>query len=224
MVPTRARGPDRDLVHRVGVRHRVPTRRGHPRGKRSSCVPSPTAARSLRSGPVITSRSRPPAPCESACRWSARSAAPLGDHVGQVGRGNRGCRDDVRSASDAISLPRACAARMPLRPVRSGWATTICRSTARANSAGRGCRQVGGGDHDTPPLVSNLQLDQHLVERLLAPRPPPVPTPRHRSRPRIRSRGVLLGLPAGRAPRRRRHRRNSRRSRNRRWETARPPP
>ena len=60
---------------------------------------------------------------------------------------------------------------MPLRPVRSGWADDdLPVEPARAQQRRvEDVRPVGGGDHDHAALgVEAVELDQHLVQRLLA--------------------------------------------------------
>ena len=114
----------------------------------------------LRSGPAMTrsmaSSSDAIVICLPLCR--AVSSAPSLITLARSAPVNPGVRRAMmsRSASGAMGLPRACTRRIPLRPARSGWATTICRSK-RPGLSSAGSRMSGrlvAAITMTPPLVS----------------------------------------------------------------------
>ena len=97
----------------------------------------------------------------------------LVDHVGQVGAGEAGrppgdyVQVHVRGEWLAAGVHLEDAAR----PARSGWATTICRSNRPGAEQRRvqDVRPVGRRDDDDAALdIEPVQLDQQLVQRLLA--------------------------------------------------------
>src|ERR1022692_2117191 len=87
-----------------------------------------------------------------------------------------------RSTSGANGLPRACTFRMPLRPARSGWATTICRSNrpGRSRAGSRMSGRLGAAMTMTPPLTSNPSSSTSNWFSVCSRSswPPPKPAPR----------------------------------------------
>src|SRR3984893_16587378 len=70
-----------------------------------------------------------------------------------------------RSVSGGMGLPRAGTRRVPLRPAPARRASPDGAAERRVQDVG----PVGGRDHDHAALgVEPVQLDQHLVQRLLA--------------------------------------------------------
>src|ERR1700738_369059 len=129
----------------------------------------------LRSGPAMTRSMASSSAAMEICLPLVRavSSAPSLMTLARSAPVKPGVRRAMmsRSVSGAMGLPRACTLRMPRRPARSGWATTIWRSNrpGRSSAGSRMSGRVVAAITLTPALgVESVQLDQHLVQRLLA--------------------------------------------------------
>src|SRR5215831_13892793 len=115
----------------------------------------------LRSGPAMTRSMDSSSAAIVICVPLARavSSAPSLITLARSAPVNPAVRRAIRSSSTsgAKGLPRACTRRMPLRPARSGWATTIWRSNrpGRSSAGSRMSGRLVAAMTMTPPLTSN---------------------------------------------------------------------
>ena len=234
---------DRHLVHRVGVRHRVADQGV------AALVVGDDLPLLLRQQHALALRAGHD-PVDGLLERVHRDLLAVGprgqqralvDHVGQVGAGEAGGApgDDVEVGVGRDGL----AAGVHLQDALAAGQVGLGHHDLAVEPAGaqqRGVEDVGpvgGRDHDHAALgVEAVQLDQHLVQRLLALVVAAAEArrrgagPRRRSRPRTRSPG-RWPWPArtGHGPGTRRRRRTSPRSPNRRSSRTarrprRPPP